>query len=65
MSAGLSVWLDHGYWRSVLATDKVFEGVVGVGAPAGGMGTDVRGVVYALGFCQLRRVDGPGVSRAV
>ena len=65
MCAGLSVRGDHRYRRPVLTADKVAVGVVGVGAPARGVGTHVCGVVYVLGLCELRRVDSPGVSRAV
>ena len=64
MCAGLSVRGDHGYRWPVLTADKVAVGVVGVGAPAGGVGTHVCDVVYVLGLCELRRVDSPGVSRA-
>ena len=65
MCAGLSVRGDHRYRRPVLTADKVAVGVVGVGAPARGVGTDVRGVVYELGLCELRRVDSPGMRGAI
>ena len=65
LSAGLSKWGDHGYRRPVLPADQVAMGVVGVRAPARGVGTDVRGVVYELGLCELRRVDSPGMRGAI
>ena len=57
VGAGLAVRGNNGDGWPMLVIDEMGEGVVGVGASAGGVGAHVRDVVNVLGRRELRRVD--------
>ena len=65
MCVGLAVRGDNGNGWPVLVVDEMVVGVVGVGAPSGGVGTYMRDVVDVLGLRELRRVDSAGMGWAV